>query len=118
MKPCECGKVDHHGEGKKITCRILNCPICKKIEQDDEENPVKVKAKKVSKRSHEEEEEKKKPKRRKRAHDDISDDEEEEVYPEWLTKEHETGYILCLEVKQKETKGGKSGGKAGGKGKK
>ena len=68
-------------------------------------------AKKVSKRSHEEEE-KKKPKRRKRAHDDISgDEEEEEVYPEWLTKEHETGYILSLEVKQQQTKGGKAGGK-------
>jgi hypothetical protein len=55
--------------------------------------------------------------KRKRLPDEISDDEQdEEVYPEWLTEwisEPETGYILSLEVKQKQTKGGKQskGGK-------
>jgi hypothetical protein len=33
------------------------------------------------------------------------------VYPEWLSKEHETGYILSLEVRQQQTKGEKAGGK-------
>ena len=112
-KPCECRK-DHHADGKSQVCRILNCTICKKIEEREDETQAKVKSRKTNAQAGNEG-----TKRIKRKADEISDD-EEEVYPNWLLgvsdevsdeEEQETGYLLTQKPR------GKAGGKAGGKSK-